>query len=257
MKYFYDKNKSTLLVRDIHFPSAKRGVAVGMIQEGGHHRPASVVTSDGGEHWDLIDLKETPISLFFLNEGLGWMVTNKGLWQTTEVGKSWRKMPDLPADILRVYFFDEKNGFAAGGKKKAFETHDGGSHWAPIAAAAEPPGNKDYSAYNWIAFATPKIGMITGWNVPPRRVPQRFPDWMDPEEAMNRFETPHLTYSLVTNDGGKTWKADSSSLFGEVARVRLGSGGTGLGLIEYSNSFRFPSEVYKLDWRKGVSSTIY
>jgi len=31
----------------------------------------AVVTSDGGAHWQTVDLKEIPVSLFFLNENLG------------------------------------------------------------------------------------------------------------------------------------------------------------------------------------------
>jgi photosystem II stability/assembly factor-like uncharacterized protein len=257
IQYFYDKNKSTLRISDLQFASPTRGIAVGFIQEGSHHRPVSVVTSDGGAHWQLMDLKEPPVSLFFLHENLGWMVTTKGLWQTTEVGKSWRKIPGLPSDMLRVYFTDENNGLAAGAKKKVEETHDGGAHWKPMAVAAEPPGLPNYSVYNWIAFATPKVGLISGWNMPPRRFPQRLPDWMDPEEAMSRLETPHLSYSLVTNDGCKTWQPHSSSLFGDISRIRFGPAGKGLGLIEYSNSFRYPSEAYKIDWVTGTSATVY
>lgn len=257
MQYFYDKNKSTLHILDLQFPSATRGVAVGVIQEGSHHRPVSVVTADGGLHWQLMDLKEPPVSLFFLHENLGWMVTTRGLWQTTEVGKSWRKIQGLPSDMLRVYFTDENNGLAVGAKKKVEETHDGGAHWKPMAAAAELPGVPNYSVYNWIAFATPRVGLISGWNMPPRRFPQRLPDWMDPQEAMNRYETPHLSYSLVTNDGGKTWQPHSSSLFGDISRIRFGPAGKGLGLIEYSNAFRYPSEAYKIDWVTGTSSTVY
>ena len=33
--------------------------------------------------------------------------------------------------------------------------------------------------------------------------------------------------------------------------------GMGLGLIEFSDSFRYPSEAYKLDWKTGRNETIY
>jgi photosystem II stability/assembly factor-like uncharacterized protein len=257
MQYFYDQNKETLSIADMQFASANRGVVVGVIVEGRRQRPVALVTSDGGAHWQTGNLEQTPLSLFFLNESLGWMVTNKDLWQTTEAGKNWKKIPGLPSGTMRVYFIDEMNGYAAGVKKKVAETHDGGAHWKPIAAAAEPPGMANYSAYNWIAFATKKFGLVTGWNIPPRRIPQRFPDWMDPESATARWETPHLSYSLVTNDGGQTWKPHSSSLFGDITRVRFGAEGKGLGLIQYSNGFRYPSEAYKLDWKTGTSETIY
>jgi photosystem II stability/assembly factor-like uncharacterized protein len=203
----------------------------------------------------MIKLEESPLSLFFLNESLGWMVTTKGLWQTTEAGKGWRKVPHLPPQIARVYFLDEKTGFATGLKKKVYQTHDGGDHWEAVAAAAEPAGNPEYSNYDWIAFATPKAGIITGGNVPPRY--QKMPDWVDPEAAVRRRDTPHLSYSLVTNDGGQTWKANASSLFGEITRVRFGPQGAGLGLMEYSNSFRYPAEAYRIDWKSGKSQTVY
>jgi photosystem II stability/assembly factor-like uncharacterized protein len=257
MQFFYDKDKSVLNIVDLQFPSAARGVAVGMIREGSHDKPVAVITSDGGANWQTIDLQEDPVSLFFMNESLGWMVGAKnGLWQTTEAGKNWRKVTRMPAQVIRVYFSTERDGWAVGGKKKVLETHDGGLHWTPVAAAAEPPGTPDQSIYTWIAFGPSNLGLITGWNLPQRRELER-PEWMEPESATGRRTLPHLSYSLSTNDGGKTWKAGSASLFGEISRVRLGAGGKGLGLIEYANGFRYPSEAYRIDWQAGKSDTLY
>jgi len=256
VQYFYDEDKATFHIVDLQFPSARRGLAVGNIVEGTHQKPTAVLTSDGGAHWQTASLEEPPVSLYFLNESLGWLVTTKGLWLTTEAGKNWRKVGRLPSQVYRVYFTDEKTGFAAAGKKKAYRTNDGGLHWDEIAAAAEPPGNPEYSGYTWISFATPQVGIVTGWNMPPPHT-QRLPDWIDPEAAASRRDTPHLSYSLFTNDGGKTWKSSAASLFGQVTRVRFGAEGTGLGLIEYPSSFRYASEVYQIDWKTGKSQTVY
>jgi len=257
MQFFHDQYKSVLTIVDLQFSTATRGTAVGVIREGTREKPVAVVTSDGGANWQTIDLQDDPVSLFFLNENLGWMVTAKGgLWQTTEAGKNWRKLPRMPAQAVRVYFTSERDGWAAGAKKKVLETHDGGLHWTPVAAAAEPPGNADQSIYSWIVFAPPNLGLITGWNMPVRRDMER-PEWMEPESAVSRRNLPHLSYSLTTNDGGKTWKAGSASLFGEVSRVRLAAGGKGLGLMEYANGFRYPSEAYRIDWQAGKSDTVY
>jgi photosystem II stability/assembly factor-like uncharacterized protein len=258
VQYFYDRSKSSLAIADLSFASAVRGVAVGSIHEGGRQRPVALVTSDGGAHWQLVPLKEEPQSLFFLNENTGWMVTEKGLWQTTEAGKSWTKMPRVPAEIVRVYFKDEKNGWAAGAKKTVLETHDGGRQWARVAAAAEPPGTVESSAYVWIAFATPQLGVIAGLNQPPERgFTPRLPEWADPEAALHHRELPHLTFELETSDGGKTWKSASASILGQVTRIRFGPLGLGLGLIEYSDTFQFPSEVYRLKWPTGGSERVY
>jgi hypothetical protein len=258
VQYFYDRNKSSLVIGDLSFPSAVRGVAVGSIREGNRQRPVALVTSDGGAHWQLVPLKEEPLSLFFLNENIGWMVTDKGLWQTTEAGKSWTKMPRVPAQIIRVYFKDEKNGWAACAKKTVIETHDGGRQWTPVAAAAEQPGKAESSAYVWIAFANPQLGVISGWNRPPEQGFQpTLPEWMDPQAALHHREWPHLTLELETLDGGKTWKSASASIFGLVTRIRFGSPGLGLGLVEFSDSFQYPSDVFRLRWPSGGSERAY
>lgn len=258
MQYFYDKGKSTFNITDLRFLSDKRGLAVGFLTaDGRRQEPTSVVTVDGGAHWQTVPLKELPESLYFLNESLGWMVTTKGLWRTTEAGKSWIKLPKLPSEVSRVYFLDENRGWGIGGKKTVVETSDGGQKWTKVAEAAEPPGNPLYSAYNWIAFATPLDGIITGFNLPPRMWGPDHPGWLDPQETLNQRDTPHLNYSLVTHDGGKTWHATSASLFGESTRIRFTKSGMGLGLVSYSQMFRYPSEAYKLEWKTNKSDTIY
>jgi photosystem II stability/assembly factor-like uncharacterized protein len=258
IQYFYDRAKSTFIISDLQFPSAKRGVAVGAIRDGKKEEPTSVVTSDGGLHWETVLLKEMPVSLFFLNENLGWLVTTKGLWQTVEAGRSWTKLPKIPADIYRVLFVDEKTGWAIGPKKTALETHDGGQTWSPLAAAAADYGEDiNYSAYTWITFATPRVGLITGWNIPPKAFGPPLPDWVDPDTALRQRDTPHLSYALSTSDAGAKWTPSSSSLFGVIARVRFAPEGKGLGLMQYGETFRYPSEVYAIEWPGGATHTVY
>lgn len=258
VQYFYDKAKSTFDIADLQFPSATRGVAVGVIQEGSHQEPTSVVTSDGGAHWQTVPLKETPRSVFFLNENLGWLVTDKGVWQTLEAGKTWTKLPKVPGQVFRVHFLTETHGFAVGPKKTALETHDGGKTWQRLAVAAPRVGeNVNYSAYTWISFATPQVGLITGWNIPPRQFPLTVPDWVDPDASLRQREPPHLSYTLATGNGGGTWTPASGSLFGVVSRIRLGAKGMGLGLIRYGQSFRYPSETYSITWPAGATHTVY
>lgn len=256
-KYIYDQDKSGLVFTDLAFPSARRGVAVGFITDGKHDEPVSLATSDGGEHWQRLPLGEMPVSLFFLNENLGWLVTAKGLWRTTEDGLNWVKLPKPPREILRVWFQDKSNGWAVGARKSILVTHDGARHWKPVEAAAAPPGDPRYSAYTWIVFANPETGLITGWSIPERRWGDEAPDWMDPQSALLRSDLPHLNYTVRTRDGGKTWTSSSASLFGEMERVRFLPDGRGLGLTVYSEGFRYPSEVYRIDWHTGKNVSIY
>jgi photosystem II stability/assembly factor-like uncharacterized protein len=257
-QYFYDHAKSIFVICDMQFPSANRGVAVGVIRDEKREEPMSVVTADGGLHWQTVPLKEAPVSLFFLNENLGWMVTSKGLWQTVEAGKTWTKLPKLPAEIYRVHFIDETHGWAVGPKKTALETADGGKTWIQLGAAAAEEGEDiKYTAYTWIAFAGPRQGLITGWNIPPQRFGPLFPDWMDPDTAVRQREASHPSYALVTADGGAKWIPSSAKYFGIISRVRFGSEGKGLELFKYSGTFRYSSEVISVEWPSGEAHTVY
>jgi len=257
LQYFYDEAKTNLVFHDIQFVSPQRGMAVGSVVEGKGRKPMSVTTQDGGAHWQVAPLEENPISLFFLNDSLGWMVTEKGLWRTNEFGRDWHKLPHPPAQPIRVYFVDGDNGWAACMKKSVLVTHDGGKKWEPVEAAAEPAGAPERSAYTWIAFADPNHGIVTGLNQPVQHWLPMFPTWLDPEDALTRRETPHLSYALTTGDAGKTWKTESASLLGRITRVRLAAGGAGVGLIEYADSFKYPSEVYRIDWKTGKNTTVF
>jgi hypothetical protein len=260
LQYFYDEDRSSLVINDLKFASRTRGIAVGLVQyEKGHAKPATLTTTDGGEHWalDTDTVKEAGVSLFFLNDSLGWMVTEKGIWQTDEGGRNWRKLPRSPARLLRVLFTDPNRGWAVGQRKQAYETTDGGKSWNKVAAAAEPKTNPDHTVYNWIIFVNDKLGMISGWSQPPRREPEA-PAWMDPEQAAKRsVDWPHLSITLDTRDGGKTWKPATVSMFGTIERVIFTPNGAGLGLIEFGPTFAYPSEVFRINSHTGKSDRVF
>ena len=68
---------------------------------------------------------------------------------------------------------------------------------------------------------------------------------------------PANPHDFVTRDGGKTWRSGSASIVGHVSRFRFSAAGTGLGLMEFSDSFKYPSEVYQLDWTTGKNHTVF
>src|SRR5262249_35238081 len=246
VKYFYDQDRETFVFHDLKCPTARRCIAVGAIEpEKGTIRPNAVVTSDAGAHWALVPLKEPPVSLFMLDDSVGWFVGAKSLWKTVEAGRSWERVGKLQPGVLRVWFFDATHGFAVGAKKSVLETTDGGLEWKPVAAAADPKTREDYTVYSWIEFADARNGMISGYSRPPRRGEgSELPDWVNAEKAATRQEWPTVSIALDTHDGGKTWTATSASLFGQISRVHLSKSGVGLGLISFSQNFEWPSEVF-------------
>ncbi|MGO4880512.1 MAG: WD40/YVTN/BNR-like repeat-containing protein [Bryobacteraceae bacterium] len=254
VSYFYDKENANLVINDLAFPSAARGVAAGYLNEKDVPKPVTLSTDDGGAHWTVSKLKQIPISMFFLNEKLGWMVTPEGVWHTLDAGREWRELPKSPKLLMQVYFLDEARGFAIGAHKLAFQTEDGGKTWDPIAAAAEPQTEAEYTVYNAITFANAKTGLIDGFSAPPRRSDG---GWMDGEDPTKRREWPHLSIMLDTRDGGKTWTPTTASMFGHITRTCFLPDGRGLGLIEFTDTFKWPSEVHLLDGTTGKSAIVY
>ncbi|HTM51993.1 MAG TPA: hypothetical protein VL285_25035 [Bryobacteraceae bacterium] len=248
LQYFHDKERSTFVISDLKFPSPRRGIAVGAILEGSSVKPMSAITSDGGEHWSQVPLQEPGVSLFFLNDSLGWMVTTKGIWRTEEAGRGWRKLKSL-AGLTRVCFLDPDHGWAVGARKQFYRTANGGSDWTKAPELADLKSSDEYTTFSVIEFAGKDQGIAAGWSQSPRRSRQDLPDWLDPESAALRRERPHLAVSLETTDGGKTWKPSAASTFGRTTAIRFSSDGWGLGLVEYTGSFEWPAEVFMTDWK--------
>ncbi len=136
LQYHYQQINSALTINALVFPSADRGIMCGFITDRHDNaRPVVLLTNDGGAHWTETNVKEAGLSLFFLDDSVGWMVTEKGIWQTVESGRSWTKVPKAPSGLLRVWFLDPKHGFAAGLEKRVYET----TGWRPdLGAAADP-----------------------------------------------------------------------------------------------------------------------
>jgi hypothetical protein len=269
VQYFFDENHDTFFIEDLSFPSPKRGIAVGTIRDelgqNTKQRYTVIVTSDGGEHWSAEALKDHPRSLFFLNESIGWMVGDDGLWFTEESGRNWKKVgkqlkPDKkvggtpPGGLLtRVWFFDEKHGFGIGLQKTVVETLDGGVNWTPVSEAAKPESNPAHTAYSQIVFDGPTFGLIVGGSVPPRLDDPKLPSWMEPERAVKRRGVPTLKLQLETRDGGKTWKSSTAPLLGDMSALKL-AGGDGLVVFSFGEAFQWPSEVYHIDLTTGKTN---
>jgi hypothetical protein len=254
LQYFYDQDHSTFTIADLKFPSPQRGIAVGVIVDRGDVKPMSAVTTDGGANWSLVPLKEPGVSLFFLNESLGWLVTTKGLWRTEEAGRSWRKIKS-PSGVVRVHFLSAEHGWAVGARKQVYETRNGGADWLKAPFTEEVKSNPDHTQFAWIEFENGNTGLIGGWSKPPRRTRQRLPDWIDPDEAVSRRAWPQLGILLVTSDGGKTWKPSTGSMFGQIIAAKFSAKGWALTLIDFSDSFEWPSEV--MHWSGGASTRVY
>jgi len=241
-QFFYDKADSVLNIQDMACPSAQRCVAAGVITDKrDHEKGVTVVTSDGGQHWELNDIAERPVSLFFLNDSTGWMVTEHGIWTTSESGRVWKKAEALKG-ITQVHFLDDSHGFAIGYPKAIYETTDGGKKWVKVAAAAQPPGKPDETIYDCMAFAGQQ-GVIFGHALEDNAAS---PLWANPSRAQSRREHERPTFLLETFDGGKNWSVSTSSILGNITRLRFSKQDFVVALVEYHDFYSLPSTVSKV-----------
>ena len=255
VQLFHDKDNSSLEIRDLACPSARVCVGVGILAENNREKlkGTAVVTSDGGTHWSYVDLKEIPYSLFFLNDSMGWMVTTKGIWMTEESGRSWIRLKPLKG-IERVWFLDEKHGFAVGELKTIYETKDGGKEWTKRELANALPLEAKDTVYDSVAFSGSLQGVISGsWN-PMQRSQQLA--WMEDQPA-RRAKGMMAAVLVETQDGGATWTEQQVKVDGKFTRLRPGPNLTALGLLEYRAGAAAPSEIFALDLKTRTTKAVF
>jgi photosystem II stability/assembly factor-like uncharacterized protein len=254
--YLHDEDESSLFLRAIEFPSDQRGIAIGVLTEKGRQRPVALVTANGGKTWDQVKLKEDAMSVACFTDEVCWISSPKGVYRSEEGGREWKKISDTKG-ILKMHFVSPTRGWAAGTKKSAWETSDGGKSWTLIEAVKELNANPDNASFMAIAFYG-AFGLIGGNSRPPRKDESLFPDWMVPEEVAKKREWPGMMILLETRDAGKTWSPSANSLFGTLTALRIRPDGRGAtALLEFFNAFEAPAEVLFIDFKTGRSNSIY
>jgi photosystem II stability/assembly factor-like uncharacterized protein len=256
MQFFHDEDNSAITINDLAFPSERTGIACGfLVTEKSGPKGIVLLTRDGGTNWQKLDVQDIPLSLHFISESNGFMVTNKGLWKTEERGLVWKKLKSWN-NVQRVHFLDAQRGFALGPNRTFLETADGGKEWKPVEAAKKLSANTNFY---WFDFRDGKRGLILGSSSTPRRRPGVvLPEFLDPETAAKQREWPQLSATLETTDGGKTWTPQTAPIFGRMKRLRFVPEGLyGLSILQYEYAFEVPSEAYLFNWQNGKSESIY
>jgi hypothetical protein len=245
MQFYYNKDQSLLDIRDLQCPSAQRCIAAGVVVEkNDHERGTVLVTSDGGKQWSFVDFKDRPLSMFFLNESVGWIAAEHGVWETAESGRTWKKIEGLKKGIERIYFTHPSHGYAIGYPNALYETTDGGKTWPKLATTPDVTLAKSEAvSYDCIDFAG-NHGLIMGRVIGPDS--DRLPLWMDPRQGARRLERKSIVVGLETFDGGKVWKSTTAGAYGNLAEMKLLSNGAALVLFQYKDTYRVPSDLLKV-----------
>jgi hypothetical protein len=245
MQFYYNKDQSILDIRDLQCPSAQRCIAAGVVIEKNDHEKGTVlVTSDGGKQWSFVDFKDRPLSIFFLNESVGWIAAEHGVWETDESGRTWKRVEGLKKGIQRIYFINRSHGYAIGYPNALYETTDGGKTWPRLAATPDLELAKSEAvSYDCIDFFG-NHGLIMGRVIGPDS--DRLPAWMDPQQGARRRERRSIVAGLETFDGGKTWKSNMASSHGSLAEMKLTDNGTALVLFQHKENYLVPADVVRV-----------
>ncbi|HLG97067.1 MAG TPA: YCF48-related protein [Bryobacteraceae bacterium] len=254
IQFFYDKPDAVFDIRDLACPTAQRCVGAGAIaDQKGHVKSQILTTSDAGQHWTMQDFSEEPVSLFFLNENSGWMVTDHGIWASDEGGRSWKKLDGLKG-IVQVYFLDPTHGFAIGYPKAIYETTDGGKKWLKVPAAQLPTGKAEDIVYDCIAFHGQQ-GAIYGRVITERS--RRYRLWLTPNPERVGKQTASELFLLETYDGGKNWKLSTNAIVGQITELRFTNDDGALALVEYHDMYALPSAVLEVKPGSQRAQTVF
>ena len=249
VKLFHDEDRSSLSLRDIAFTSPLRGLAIGTLVIDGKPSGAAVITADGGKTWQYVKTPDHGYRLFCLDDANCWMTAPGGVFFSNEGGRQWRRVLRHEG-LTRVFFTSQEHGWAIGAKRTVLETRDGGRTWSPIQALKNIQAS-DRLVFHAIAFTTPKNGIIAGRSEPMQR--RREPIWMD-DRPEHEAETPSLTVTLTTSDGGEKWQASSTSVFGRISEIAAALDGRVLGLVSFTRYFPYPSEIHHIYGQTGKST---
>jgi hypothetical protein len=225
IQFLYDRADSNFAIEDLECPTVQHCIAAGLIDDKkGREEGAVVVTSDGGLHWSRYEVKERPVSLFFLNDSQGWMVTDRGLWTTVEGGRVWTKTQSRKG-ILQTWFLDPSHGYLMGMKGVVQETTDGGKTWATLEVSQKAA---DWQSLNYdivsfqgthgVLIGTPDASALVLSNATSQE-----------SQAVGKVTV------LETLDGGKKWRSAVLPIKGELAQLRMSDQGFVLSLILYQD----------------------
>ncbi len=207
-------------VKDIHFPTADTGYAVGYnglilksVNAGLNWSAIIVPGNAGGRNYN---------GVHFVNGRTGIIVGGnqandsvQTILRTTDGGQSWSVITDaLGSWLLDVEFVNSNVGYTVGEMGKILYTSDGGQNWSTVAVPLGLTGRK----FHGLHFFDSQTGIVVGGN-----------------EANDSIQT-----IIKTTDGGANWNIISDSIASMLRVVHFINANQGYvagddGVIKYTS----------------------
>jgi len=257
IQYNFDNDRESIEFGSLQFSSPARGIATAVKYKDGSPKDyLALRTTDGGATWAETGIGRPPYSLHVLDESNAWIVCDNRLLYSDEGGARWSRLKLPSKKVLRVHFQSPTRGWAFGIGNVFHETSDGGKNWSPVKESLALKLNSDNTLLSWMEFVSPRDGILVGTSRRREEWSGYLPEWMLPERSTRKRMLPGVIINLVTADGGKTWKPNMASAFGDLVKIRM-KGFRGLGLLSFDDGFDWPSEVNLLNLRTGDSNSVF
>jgi photosystem II stability/assembly factor-like uncharacterized protein len=192
-------------LRQVHFSSRTRGWGVA----GGADRPVEgstpattlVHTSDGGRAWTTLPAPAPPQTVCFTAPDDGWLASDRGVWRSTDGGRSWRPSFTLPVSANEPPFFAALQCAAPGAAWVRFDASDHYAGHSPYALYTSGDGGA-----HWRGVLS-TLGAVLTVRVPGAVAPGSYPgpfSVIDPQRAFMLAPTPaaEVTGGVLISQGG-------------------------------------------------------
>lgn len=223
-------------IRDVHFFDEQNGWLLcerDRFQLGSNAPSYLLKTTDGGAHWDSVELggSGSPllVNFFFGKDKRGWAVGEGGaVFSTLESSETWRKrVAPTVFVVMDGAFSDELNGCLVGGGGTILFTEDGGQLWnvSTVFSRSETKLNSVFftdSRNGWTVGSKGRIYATTNGGKSWR--PQNSPATADLFDVTFSSGTEGWAVGangtlLRTQSGGKVWANMSSGVPHKLERV--------------------------------------
>ena len=198
------------LLSGVDFVDADNGWVVG-------YGPTILNTKDGGKTWSAQKSLEKIFlsSIHFANTQKGWAAGEYGtILYTENGGDNWvKQFSSEDAMLYDISFFDEANGMAVGEFGTVFLTTDGGKQWATsptgvdnVFFSCQALDAKNLWAVGIDSIVLHSTDSGASWETIDTKINKVLPFYRIKFRDTKNGIICGQGFSIVTNDGGKTWK---------------------------------------------------
>ena len=227
-------------VRDIFFIDDRNGwivceVNAYQLKTNDEPRAYLMRTTDGGEHWKRIEIKEFNIDAIlvravFTRNGRGWTFGEGGsIYATRDGGETWAKLRSPTRRLLLGgMFVDDDRGWIVGAGATIIQTSDGGDSWYQ----SQLPQVEKSVRFNATSFIDNRKGWAVGsggnvyHTVNGGRTWQRQESTVDVDlfdvkfvDALEGWAVGAEGTIIHTTDGGQRWTTERSNTDHPLERV--------------------------------------